>query len=199
LRQTHINPSKGSLPVSLLSFISRTRQFESRLGESRCRLWRLAHSWCRNRALADDLVQDTLAKALDRHNQLRDPESMHAWLCSILANCWHDHLRAGKDTVDIDTVEERDLPVAGCPEEDCLQNEVVRRVRAAVGTLPAGQREVITLVDLEEFSYAAVATILEIPIGTVMSRLSRARSALRESLKEQERPASGAVVRKLRG
>ncbi len=188
--------------MSLLSFISRTRQFESRLGESRCRLWRLAHSWCRNRALADDLVQDTLAKALDRHSQLRDPESMHAWLCSILANCWHDHLRAGKDTVDIDTVEERDLPVAGCPEEDCLQNEVVRRVRAAVGTLPAGQREVITLVDLEEFSYAAVATILGIPIGTVMSRLSRARAALRESLKEQERPAqpaSGAVVRKLRG
>jgi RNA polymerase sigma-70 factor (ECF subfamily) len=188
---------KGRLPVSLLSFISRTRQFESKLGESRCRLWRLAHSWCRNRMLADDLVQDTLAKALDRHSQLRDPEAMHAWLCSILANCWHDHLRAGKDTLDIDTVEERDLPVAGCPEEDCLQNEVVRRVRAAVGQLPAGQREVVTLVDLEEFSYAAVATILEIPIGTVMSRLSRARAALREALREQ--PATNTVVHRLRG
>lgn len=188
--------------MSLLSFIGRSRQFESRLGESRCRLWRLAHSWCRNRALADDLVQDTLAKALARHQQLRDPESMHAWLCSILANGWHDHLRGGKNTLDIDTVEERDLPVAGCPEDDCLQNEVVRRVRAAVGQLPSGQREVVTLVDLEEFSYAEVATILEIPIGTVMSRLSRARAALREALKEQERPAqptSGAVVRKLRG
>jgi RNA polymerase sigma-70 factor, ECF subfamily len=187
--------------VSLLSFISRSRQFESRLGESHCRLWRLAHSWCRNRALADDLVQDTLAKALDRHHQLRDPEAMHAWLCSILANSWHDHLRAGKDMLDIDAVDEGDLPADGCPEEDCLQNEIVRRVRAAVGMLPAGQREVVTLVDLEEFSYAEVATILEIPIGTVMSRLSRARAALREALKEQERPAqptSGAVVRKLR-
>jgi len=190
--------------VSLLSFISRSRQFESKLEGSRCRLWRLAHSWCRNRALADDLVQDTLAKALDRHSQLRDPEAMHAWLCSILANCWHDHLRGGKDTLDIDAIEEGDLPASACcPETDYQQNEVVRRVRAAVGTLPAGQREVITLVDLEEFSYAEVATILAIPIGTVMSRLSRARAALREALKEQERPAqsttAGAVVRKLRG
>lgn len=183
--------------MSLLGFICRSRQFESRLGESRCRLWRLAHSWCRNRALADDLVQDTLAKALDRHNQLRDPAALHAWLCSILVNCWHDHLRAGKDTLDIDSVAECELPAAGCPEEDCLQNEVVRRVRAAVGKLPAGQREVVTLVDLEEFSYAEVAAILEIPIGTVMSRLSRARAALRAALREQ--PASTGVVRRLRG
>lgn len=183
--------------MSLFNFISRSRQFESKLGESRCRLWRLAHSWCRNRALADDLVQDALAKALDRHNQLRDPEALHAWLCSILANCWHDHLRAGKDTLDIDTVEEHDLPVAGCPEEDCLQNEVVRRVRQAVGKLPTGQREVVTLVDLEEFSYAEVAAILEVPIGTVMSRLSRARASLRDALREQ--PAASAVVHRLRG
>jgi RNA polymerase sigma-70 factor (ECF subfamily) len=61
----------------------------------------------------------------------------------------------------------------------------VRRVRLAVAELPAGQREVVTLVDLEEFSYAEVATILEIPIGTVMSRLSRARLSLREKLREQ--------------
>jgi RNA polymerase sigma-70 factor (ECF subfamily) len=160
-------------------------------------LWRLAQSWCRNRTLADDLVQDTLAKALDRHSQLRDPDAMHAWLCSILANCWHDHLRKGKETLDIDHIEEHDLASPCCPEDDCLQNEVVRRVRAAVGALPAGQREVVTLVDLEEFSYAEVAAILDIPIGTVMSRLSRARVSLREALREQ--PAAAGVVRRLRG
>ncbi|MDP1537848.1 MAG: RNA polymerase sigma factor [Burkholderiales bacterium] len=182
--------------MRLLNFISRSRQFESKIEESRCRLWRLAHSWCRNRALADDLVQDALAKALDRHGQLRDPEALHAWLCSILANCWHDHLRGSRDTLDIDAVEEHELPAHGCPEEDCLQNEVVRRVRHAVGKLPAGQREVVTLVDLEEFSYAEVAAILEIPIGTVMSRLSRARATLREALREQT--MAGAVVHKLR-
>ncbi|MEW6513749.1 MAG: RNA polymerase sigma factor [Pseudomonadota bacterium] len=187
--------------MSLLNFISRSRHFESKLEASRCRLWRLAQSWCRNRALADDLVQDTLAKALDRHSQLRDPAAMHAWLCSILANCWHDHLRQGKDTLDIDSVEEHDLPSTCCPEADCLQNEVVQRVRAAVGKLPAGQREVVTLVDLEEFSYAEVAAILDVPIGTVMSRLSRARNSLREALREQpsSQAASTGVVRRLRG
>lgn len=183
--------------MSFLHFIGRTRQFEKKLEESRCRLWRLAHSWCRNRALADDLVQDTLAKALDRHGQLRDPEALHAWLCSILANGWHDQLRGSRDTLDIDAIDEQELPAHGCPGEDCLQNEIVRRVRQAVGQLPAGQREVVTLVDLEEFSYAEVATILEIPIGTVMSRLSRARATLRDSLREQ--PATSAVVHRLRG
>lgn len=187
--------------MSLFNFIGRSRQFEAKLEASRCRLWRLAHSWCRNRALADDLVQETLAKALARHQQLRDPEAMHAWLCSILANCWHDHLRAGKDILDIDALEDRDLPMADCPEEDCLKNEVVRRVRQAVGNLPPGQREVVTLVDLEEFSYAEVAAILQIPIGTVMSRLSRARASLREALREPRASAqpTSAVVRRLRG
>lgn len=188
--------------MSLLNFISRSRHFESKLEASRCRLWRLAQSWCRNRTLADDLVQETLAKALDRHSQLRDPEAMHAWLCSILANCWHDHLRGGKDMLDIDAIEECDLPASACcPEADYQQNEVVKQVRAAVGKLPAGQREVVTLVDLEEFSYAEVAAILDVPIGTIMSRLSRARSSLREALREQpaSQVASIGLVRRLRG
>ncbi|MFN3883163.1 MAG: RNA polymerase sigma factor [Rhodocyclaceae bacterium] len=187
--------------MSLFDFIGRSRQFEARLGASRCRLLRLAHSWCHNRSLAEDLVQEALAKALARHDQLREPEAMHAWLCSILVNCWHDYLRQRKETLDIDGIEEQDLPSACCPEEDCLKNEVVRRVRQAVGKLPPGQREVVTLVDLEEFSYAEVAAILQIPIGTVMSRLSRARASLREALREPRMNATGAsgVVLKLRG
>jgi len=182
--------------VSLLQFIRRSHQFEARLAENRCRLGRLALSWCHNRALAEDLVQDTLTKALARHNQLRDPAAMHAWLCSILANCWHDHLRGLKPTETIEDIDDALLAAPGCPEDDCLQNEVVRRVRQAVAKLPVAQREVVTLVDLEEFSYASVATILGIPIGTVMSRLSRARAALRETLREPARVT--AEVRPLR-
>jgi RNA polymerase sigma-70 factor (ECF subfamily) len=181
--------------MGLLSFISRPRQFEKTLEESRPRLWRLAYSWCHNRAVADDLVQDTLAKALDRYAQLRDPEVMNGWLCSILANCWHDHLRRRKDMTDLDDLDESELPECGRPDDDYQQNEIVSRVRAAVARLPAGQREVVTLVDLEEFSYAEVAAILDIPIGTVMSRLSRARATLRDKLREQ--PAS-AVIRQIR-
>lgn len=188
--------------MGLLSFIGRTRQFETRLEEARPRLWRLAHSWCHNRATADDLVQDACARALDRHAQLRTPEALHGWLCSILANCWHDHLRGRKDLTDIDELDEGDLAGGSSPENEYLQNEIVRRVRQAVARLPAGQREVVTLVDLEEFSYAEVAAILEIPIGTVMSRLSRARVALRGTLREtggRTVPAAGAIVHRLRG
>lgn len=170
--------------MGILTFISRTRQFEERMEESRPRLWRLAHSWCRNRALADDLVQEALAKALRHHGQLRDDNALHAWLCGILANCWHDHLRGHRDMADVADIDESRLVAEGTPEASCLQSEVVRRVRQAVAALPMGQREVVTLVDLEEFSYAEVAAILEIPIGTVMSRLSRARSTLKEGLRE---------------
>jgi RNA polymerase sigma-70 factor (ECF subfamily) len=186
------------LQVGLLRFIGRTRQLEQKLEESRSRLWRLAYSWCHNRAVADDLVQETYAKALDRHAQLRDQDALNGWLCAILANCWHDHLRRRKDMADIDEVDENTFVEECCPEDTCLQNEIVWNVRQAVARLPAGQREVVTLVDLEEFSYAEVAAVLEIPIGTVMSRLSRARGALREALKAQQ-PATSAVVRRIRG
>jgi RNA polymerase sigma-70 factor (ECF subfamily) len=184
-------------PVGLLRFISRSRQLEEKLAASRTRLWRLAYSWCHNRAIADDLVQETYAKALDRHAQLRDPEALNGWLCAILANSWHDHLRRRKDMADIDELDENTFVEECCPEDVCLQNEIVLNVRRAVAQLPAGQREVLTLVDLEEFSYAEVAAILEIPIGTVMSRLSRARIALREKLGAQQ-PTPKAVVHRIK-
>lgn len=182
--------------MGLLRFIGRSRQFEETLAASRCRLWRLAYSWCHNRAVADDLVQDALARALDRHAQLRDTAALQGWLCTILANCWHDLLRRSKEVANIDELDESELPECARPDDDYQQSEIVARVRQAVALLPVGQREVVTLVDLEEFSYAEVAAILDIPIGTVMSRLSRARASLRDRLRE--RPAA-AVVRRLRG
>ena len=170
--------------MDLLKFIGRSRQFEQSLAESRPRLWRLAHAWCRNRALADDLVQDALAKGLKNHGQLRDEDSLHAWLCGILAHCWHDHLRSHRPMEDVADLEDTALVADGSPEAEFMQSEIVRRVRRAIAELPVPQREVVTLVDLEEFSYSEVAAILEIPIGTVMSRLSRARNALKERLRE---------------
>lgn len=182
--------------MSLLSFFGRSRQFEQQLAEQRRRLWRIAYAWCHSRHLADDLVQDTLAKALKQHAQLREPAALPGWLCSILAHVWHDHLRQHRDLDDIDAIDEAALPDTASPEADYQQNEIVRRVRRAVAALPVGQREVITLVDLEECSYAEVAAILDIPIGTVMSRLARARATLRERL--QERPCQTATVHRLR-
>lgn len=182
--------------MSLLSFFGRSRQFESLLAENRPRMWRMAYAWCRSRHLADDIVQEALAKALKQHDQLRDPAALRGWLYSILFNCWHDQLRERKDQADIDMIDEADLPSHAAPDNDYEQNEIVRRVRREVARLPAGQREVITLIDLEECSYAEVATILDIPIGTVMSRLSRARAALRDKLKEQ--PVKSATLFQLK-
>lgn len=179
--------------MNILGLFGRSRAFEQRLAESRPRLYRLALSWCRNRSVAEDVVQETMSKALAQAGQLRDAEAMHGWLLAIMANCWKDHYRRCRETENIDDVGEHLHAEDATPEEGCVQNQVVRRVREAVLSLPPRQRQVVTLVDLEECSYAEVASILEIPVGTVMSRLSRARQALRELLLDFQVPALAAA------
>ncbi len=163
--------------LSLFSFSAR-RQLEA----LRPRLYRLAYAWCHDGHLADDLVQETLAKALDRAGQLRDEAALRPWLFSILNNCWRDHLRGRRDFLDVDELDEAILAHDIGPEHLYVSRQATRRVRQALAGLPLGQRQVLTLVDLEECAYAEVARILEIPIGTVMSRLSRARQALKRRL-----------------
>lgn len=149
------------------------------LEDSWPRLYRLAYAWTRNVALAEDLAQETLMKAWHKRAQLRDADAGPAWLFTILANCHRDHLRRYQETDDIDTLP---LTDESSPEAETERQTVIGRVRTAVAALPAGQRQVITLVDLEGLSYAEVANVLEVPVGTVMSRLCRARRALRHAL-----------------
>ncbi len=165
--------------MKIFSMLSRNPEFRSKLEASRQRMYRVAFSWCHNPALADDLVQEALTKALKSSGQLRDHKALDAWLFSILTNCWRDHFRRNRETVDID-----DVPLVDdfTPEDRHNRNEVVNMVRKAISTLPLGQRQVVTLVDLEGFSYIEVSEILALPIGTVMSRLCRARRALKERL-----------------
>jgi len=157
-------------------------EVRAQLAGCRAGLFRLAVMWCRDRALADDLTQEALAKALAHADQLRDPARLRPWLYGILANCLRDHLRALRPAEDVDTIEEHWLAVDQTPEDEASQAQLAVRVRCAIGRLPLGQREVMGLVDLEEFTYAEVAEALAIPIGTVMSRLCRARATLREAL-----------------
>lgn len=163
--------------LSLLSFPAR-RQLEA----LRPRLYRLAYAWCHDGHLADDLVQETLARAFDRAGQLRDEAALRPWLFSILNNCWRDHLRRRRDFLDVDELDEAILSHDIGPERLYASRQATRRVRQALAGLPLGQRQVLTLVDLEECAYAEVARILEVPVGTVMSRLSRARQALKRLL-----------------
>lgn len=165
--------------MDIFTRLTRLRSLRQRLGDSRERLYRIAYAWCHDATLADDLVQDTLRKALTHAEQLRDPAAMDAWLLRILTNCWRDHFRSQRDTLDIDDMELADEKTTDGQHE---QGEIVKQIRQAVATLPIGQRQVLTLVDLEGSSYAEVADILGIPIGTVMSRLCRARQALKTLL-----------------
>ncbi len=151
------------------------------LSEQRPALYRTALAWCGDEMLADDLVQDALAKALNKTHQLREVEKLRPWLFTILGNCWREHLRKLRDFREL---EENALACTSCPEQRFEQDSTVARVREAVKQLPVDQREVIALVDLNEFSYRDTAEILGIPTGTVMSRLSRGRKALLSRLDE---------------
>ncbi len=147
--------------------------------QKRDRLYRMAYAWCHDPALADDLVQEALTKALRNGRQLRDRARLDTWLFRILANCWHDHLRSHRPAEDVDDLV---LGHDETPEVQHGRNQLVATVRAAVASLPLGQREAVTLVDLEGLSYAETADVLEVPVGTVMSRISRGRARLKTLL-----------------
>lgn len=163
----------------MLGRLCRSREFRLKLERSRGRLYRLAYSWCHNPELADDLTQEALSKALKQSRQLKELDAMNGWLFRILSNCWHDHLRSKRETLLYD--EERHTHQA-TPELLNLRQQDIDKVRDAVAALPDGQRQIITLVDIEGCRYAEVAEILDLPLGTVMSRLCRARRALKEQL-----------------
>ena len=154
----------------------------ARIEEHRRALYRVAYSWCHQTALAEDLVQEAMARALARTDDLRDDARLKGWLFVIMGNCFRDYLRRQRPAEDIEAVDEEALPTVEGPDEAHERSRLVNCVRAAIEQLPLGQRQVITLVDLEGFGYAEVARILDVPIGTVMSRLCRGRQALRERL-----------------
>jgi RNA polymerase sigma-70 factor (ECF subfamily) len=149
---------------------------------SRQALYRMAYAWCHDAQLADDLAQEAIEKALRNAAQVREPARLKGWLYRILANCLRDHYRTAREHEDIDSLADAIADAGPDPEQAHARAQVTARVRQAIAQLPLGQRQVVTLVDLEGCSYGEVGDALEIPIGTVMSRLCRARRALRERL-----------------
>ncbi len=153
--------------------------FRQKLSKYRENLFCLAYSWCNDKDTASDLTQESLEKALKKRDQLSNPNAIKSWLAKILANCWKDFLRKQKDT---ETYESLAIPSSSNTEHEHERMEIVQRVRESIANLPLNQRQIITLVDIFELSYSEVASTLDIPIGTVMSRVSRARAALRNQL-----------------
>jgi RNA polymerase sigma factor (sigma-70 family) len=139
------------------------------------RLRRYARALVGDRTGADDLVQDTMERGWRRLASWQRGSDMRAWLFSIMHNLHVDQVRRPSvptDVLDDDTPH----PLVHATQTDGL---AMRDLQSALQTLPAEQREILLLVALEEMTYDEVAATLGVPIGTVMSRLSRARQKLR--------------------
>ncbi len=158
-------------------------------------LYRLAWSWCHDAQIADDLVQDTLVRGLERIEQLRDAKQLKVWLYRILCNMHRDHLRARRESVPSESVALRSTED---PEHDFDKQMLVVSVRRAMSLLSEDHRKVVTLVDLMECSYAEVADILQLPVGTVMSRLYRARASLKIALQNQSDSPEKPILRRVK-
>ena len=138
------------------------------------RLRRYARALAGDRTAADDLVQDTLERGWSKLHLYRRGTNLRAWMFTIMHNVYVNQLRAMRPSVPLDD----EMPELTQParETDTL---VLRDLDAAIRRLPPEQREVLLLVALEDMSYGEAAATLGIPIGTVMSRLARAREKLR--------------------
>jgi RNA polymerase sigma-70 factor (ECF subfamily) len=152
------------------------------------RLRRYARALAGDRNAADDLVQDTLERAWSKLHLYRRGTDLRAWLFTVMHNVYVNQRRAARISVPLD----EEMPELAQPvrETDTL---VLRDLDGAIRRLPPEQREVLLLVALEEMSYDEAADTLGIPIGTVMSRLSRAREKLRAMLSGL--PANGTQLK----
>ena len=138
------------------------------------RLRRYARALVGDRAAADDLVQDTLERAWSKLHLFRQGTDLRAWLFTVMHNVHVNRVRAARQTEALD--DEMPELIQRAPQGDAL---LVRDLERAISALPPAQREVLLLVALEDLSYEEAARVLGIPIGTVMSRLARAREKMR--------------------
>lgn len=148
-------------------------------------LRRYARALTRNIDHADDLVQDCLERAISRRTLFRPRGPLRPWLFTMLVNIHRNSLRSARrrgEQVDVDSLRDLGTPA---PQPGHL---ALAELDRAIGALPLDQKEALLLVTLEGLSYGEAATILGIPTGTLMSRLGRARAALRQSTGGSQEP-----------
>lgn len=152
-------------------------------------LFNFAHWMAQNREEAEDLVQETYAKALRGFSSFQPGTNFRAWMYRILRNTFltsRTGLQATR-TVPFEDEDGGEIAVAdsGTPEAILIERSNQQLVQDAIAELPVKAREILLLCEVEEMSYQEIAETLSIPIGTVMSRLSRSRKALREILAQK--------------
>jgi|SRR5450432_1442072 len=153
-------------------------------------LRRYARGLAHDSERADDLVQDTLERAWGRFSMWHRRGAVRAWMFGIMHNLHIDRLRSQRRTPEDHAGDDFADTTAGVNAVDRLE---LRDLERALQRLPAEHREVLLLVGVEELSYKEIATVIGVPIGTVMSRLSRARERLRAEL--EGRPAQAKIQR----
>lgn len=151
-------------------------------------LYRYAIVLTGRHADAEDLVQETYLRSIEAYHRLREDSNVRGWLLTILRNLWFNELRKHRNRpqhveVDAGSHTADRLVASGRDAHQILEGEEdVVRVRAAMKKLPAQFREILVLREFEDLSYQEIATVLNCPAGTVMSRLGRARAKLRNLL-----------------
>jgi RNA polymerase sigma-70 factor, ECF subfamily len=152
-------------------------------------LYNFAHWLTRSRTEAEDLVQETYAKALKGFSSFRLGTNFRAWMFRILRNTFLTSRMGLQATMTLSLDSEEEEPeLAGdgdTPETILIERSNRQLLQSAIDELPVYFREVLLLCDVEEMSYQEIAETLSIPVGTVMSRLSRARKTLRDGLRLQ--------------
>src|SRR4030095_12143885 len=148
---------------------------------------------------AEDLVQETFLKAFRASRQFERGTNLKAWLFTILHNTFRNMRRHdGRNPIDVDSelVEQAgaDASQGFSPEEGRTRASLAADLQAALDALPEAFRQAVWLRDVEELSYAEIASVLDVPIGTVMSRISRGRRALCDRLALLKRPAQAALT-----
>jgi RNA polymerase sigma-70 factor, ECF subfamily len=171
-----------------------TPEFEAEALASLDSLYRAALRLTRRPADAEDLVQETYLKAFRAVDRFEPGTNLRAWLFTILHNAARNRARdRARDTVSVDSeIVDRaaDAPPPGgrgsgapeTPESLLLRETLAPELQAAIDALPEAFRQAVWLRDVEEFSYAEIAEMLSIPVGTVMSRISRGRHLLFDRL-----------------
>jgi RNA polymerase sigma factor (sigma-70 family) len=152
--------------------------FEEELARLLPRLRRFAHGLSRNSADADDLTQMTIERALRSKDQWRAGTRLDSWAYTIMRNLWIDSVRSRSRREKFEAPPEQADMIGEHPGEAMDATIDLQRIMAAMQQLPGEQREVVALILIEGFGYRETAELLELPIGTVSSRLVRGRTAL---------------------
>lgn len=161
----------------------RRRRFEAQALPHLDAAINLARWLTRSNADADDVVQEAMMRAWRAYDGFRGGD-IRPWLLAIVRNCWRSSLGDRKRRAHVELPDEsagEQLTDQGAgPELSAIRSDEGRKLDAVIATLPQEFREVLILREMEDFSYREIATVTDVPIGTVMSRLARARAMLRE-------------------